>query len=52
MDLLEDLVDVGRVGFDALLVTLLLPVGGGLDGLGGRSLLGGCLSHGGNGRVS
>ena len=45
MDLLEHLVDVGGVGFNALLAALLLAVGGGLGGL-GRSLLGGCLSHG------
>mmetsp|Transcript_57707 Transcript_57707/g.122460 ORF Transcript_57707/g.122460 Transcript_57707/m.122460 type:complete len:231 (-) Transcript_57707:63-755(-) len=45
MDLLEDLVDVGGIGFGALLALLLLPIGGGLGGL-GRSLLGGCLSHG------
>ena len=52
VDLLEDLVDVGGVRFDALLALLLLAIGGGLDGL-GRSLLGGCFSHGGNekGRV-
>jgi hypothetical protein len=47
VDLLEDLVDVGRVGFDALLETLLLAVGGlGCLGSFGRCLLGGCLGHG------
>ena len=50
VDLLEDLVDVGGVGFDALLAALLLAVGGGLDGLRGGCLLGGCLCHGGNER--
>ena len=44
VDLLEDLVDVGGVRFDALLATLLL-VGGGLLGSLGRSLLGWCFSH-------
>ena len=45
VDLLEDLVDVGAVGFDALLAALLLAVGGLLGGLGG-GLFGGCLGHG------
>ncbi len=47
VDLLEDLVDVGRVGLDALLGTLLLAVSG-LGGFGclGRCLLGGCFGHG------
>ena len=49
VDLLEHLVDVGGVGFDALLAALLLVAGGGLCCL-GRSLLGGCLGHGGNER--
>ena len=48
MDLLEDLVDVGGVRFDTLLGTLLGAVGGGFLGCLGRSLLGGCLGHGGN----
>mgnify|MGYP000910228047 CR=1 FL=1 len=50
VDLLEDLVDVGGVGFDALLAALLLAAIGGdlLDSL-GRSLLGWCFSHGWNG---
>ena len=49
VDLLEDLVDVGGVRFDALLGTLLLTVGGGgLLGSLGRSLLGWCFSHDGN----
>ena len=47
MDLLEDLVDVGGVGFGTLLVALLLAVGGGLGRL-GRSGLGGCFGHGRN----
>ena len=52
VDLLEDLVDVGGVRFDALLGTLLLTVGGGgLLGSLGRSLLGWCFSHDGNNRV-
>jgi len=51
VDLLEDLVDVGGVRFDALLGTLLLAVGGGLLGSLGRSLLGWCFSHDGNNRV-
>jgi hypothetical protein len=47
VDLLEDLVDVGGVGFDALLGTLLLAVGGfGCLCCLGRCLLGGCLGHG------
>ena len=45
MDLLEDLVDVGRVGLDTPLAALLLAVGGDLRSLGGR-LLRGCFSHG------
>jgi hypothetical protein len=45
VDLLEDLVDVGGIGFDALLGALLLAVGGFLGGLGG-GLFGGCLGHG------
>ena len=49
VDLLEHLVDVGGVGFRALLVALLLAVGGGLDGL-GRGGFGGCFGHGGNER--
>jgi len=48
VDLLEHLVDVGGVGFDALLATLLGSVGGGFLGCLGRSLLGGCLGHVGN----
>ena len=49
VDLLEHLVDVGGVGFHALLAALLLVAGGGdlLGSLGG-CLLGGCLGHGGN----
>jgi len=49
VDLLEHLVDVGGVGFDALLAALLLVAGGGdfLGSLGG-CLLGGCLGHGGS----
>ena len=47
VDLLEDLVDVGGVGFDALLAALLLgALGGDLLGGLGRSLLGWCFSHG------
>ena len=47
VDLLEDLVDVGGVGFDALLAALLLAaLGGDLLGSLGRSLLGWCFSHG------
>jgi len=46
VDLLEDLVDVGGVGFDALLAALLLVPGGDLLGSLGRSLLGWCFSHG------
>jgi hypothetical protein len=46
VDLLEDLVDVGGVGFDALLAALLLSLGGDLRGSLGRSLLGWCFSHG------
>jgi hypothetical protein len=47
VDLLEDLVDVGGVGFDALLAALLLAaIGGDLLGSLGRSLLGWSLSHG------
>ncbi len=46
MDLLEDLVDVGGLGFDALLAALLLALGGELRGSLGRSLLGWCFSHG------
>jgi len=51
VDLLEHLVDVGGVGFDALLAALLLVAGGGdfLGSLGG-CLLGGCLGHGRNER--
>ena len=51
VDLLEHLVDVGGVGFHALLAALLLVAGGGdlLGSLGG-CLLGGCLGHGGNER--
>ena len=45
VDLLEHLVDVGRVALDALLGALLLVAGGLLGGLGG-GLLGGCLGHG------
>ncbi len=45
VDLLKDLVDIGRVGFDPLLVLLLLAVGGDLLGSLGRSLLGWCFSH-------
>ena len=45
VDLLEDLVDVGGVRFDALLGALLLVAAGGLLGSLGRSLLGGCLCH-------
>jgi hypothetical protein len=45
VDLLEHLVDVRAVGFDALLAALLLAVGGLLGGLGG-GLFGGCLGHG------
>ena len=45
VDLLEDLVDVGRVGLDALLGSLLLVAGGFLGCL-GRGLFGGCLGHG------
>ena len=44
VDLLEHLVDVGGVGFGALLATLLLSISGGFDNL-GRCLLGGCLGH-------
>ena len=47
MDLFEDLVDVGRVGFDTLLGTLLVG-GGGFFGCLGGSLLGGGLGHVGN----
>ena len=43
VDLLEHLVNVGGVGFGALLAALL--AGNGLGSL-GRSLLGGCLRHG------
>jgi hypothetical protein len=50
VDLLEDFVDVGGIGFDALLGTLLLAVGGLLGGLGG-GLFGGCLGHGCDGGV-
>jgi hypothetical protein len=46
VDLLEHLVDVGTVGFDALLAALLLAVGGSLLGGLGRGLFGGCLGHG------
>jgi hypothetical protein len=46
VDLLEDLVDVGGVGFDALLAALLLALSGDLLGSLGRSLLGWCFSHG------
>ena len=50
VDLLEDLVDVGGVGFDTLLAALLLAaLGGNLLGVLGRSLLGWCFCHGGNG---
>jgi len=45
VDLLEDLVDVGRVGLDTPLAALLLAVRGDLGSLGGR-LLRGCFSHG------
>jgi hypothetical protein len=46
----EDLVDVGGVGFDTLLAVLLLAaLGGNLLGILGRSLLGWCFRHGGNG---
>lgn len=45
VDLLEDLVDVGGVGFDTLLAAL-LGVGGCLLGCLGWSLLGWSLSHG------
>jgi hypothetical protein len=45
VDLLEDLVDVGGVGFDALLGALLFAVGGLLGGFGG-GLFGGCFGHG------
>ena len=47
VDLLEDLVDVGGVGFDALLAALLLVAGGG-DLLDSGCLLGWCLGHVGN----
>jgi hypothetical protein len=46
VDLLQDLVDVGGVGFDALLAALLLALGGDLLGSLGRSLLRWCFSHG------
>ena len=46
VNLLEDLVDVGGVGFDALLAALLLAIGGDFLGGLGRSLLGWSLSHG------
>lgn len=46
VDLLEDLVDVGRVGLGSLLVALLL-VALGLGSLGGRRLLGGGFGSGG-----
>ena len=47
VDLLEDLVDVGGVGFDALLAALLLAaIGGDFLGSLDRSLLGWCFSHG------
>lgn len=46
VDLLEDLVDVGRVGLGSLLVALLL-VALGLGSLGGGRLLGGGLGSGG-----
>jgi len=46
VDLLEDLVDVGRVRLDPLLAALLLAVGRDLLGSLGRSLLGGCFGHG------
>ena len=45
MDLLEHLVDVGRVTLNTLLGALLLVAGGGFLGCLGRSLLGGCLGH-------
>ena len=45
VDLLEHLVDVGRVTLDTLLGALLLVAGGGFLGCLGRSLLGGCLGH-------
>jgi hypothetical protein len=45
----EDLVDVGGVGFDMLLASLLLDaLGGNLLGVLGRSLLGWRFHHGGN----
>ena len=46
VDLLQDLVDVSGVGFDALLAALLLALCGGLLGSLGRSRLGWCFSHG------
>ncbi len=46
VDLLEDLIDIGGVGFDALLAALLLALGGDLLGSLGRSLLRWCFSHG------
>ena len=44
VDLLEDLVNVSGVGFDALLAALLVAAFGGLGSL-GWSLLGWCLGH-------
>ena len=46
VDLLEDLVDVGRVRLDPLLAALFLAVGRDLLGSLGRRLLGGCFGHG------
>ena len=46
VDLLQDLVDVGGVGFDALLAALLLALCGDLLGSLGRGLFGWCFSHG------
>jgi hypothetical protein len=45
VDLLEHLVDVGRVTLDTLLGALLFVAGGGFLGCLGRCLLGGCLGH-------